>query len=144
MKRESRWDNQKQLISRIANITTRVLPDGEGVALRFINREVENSTSLDSDAIGKIMDPMPWQPGGDTPIGTNLRSKILQKLVYDKIEAKTFDRPILVSIITDGMPEPEDKSTLVNAIVECGQKLDASSLPRDSTCSLFSSLRFLV
>jgi hypothetical protein len=140
MKREGRWDNQKKLISRIANITTRILPEGEGVALRFINREVQNSTNLTLEEIGKIMDPMPWQPGGNTEIGTYLRSRILEPLVYNKIATKNLDRPLLISVMTDGMPEPEDKSTLVNTILECGTKLQGAGYPRNSTCLMTNPL----
>lgn len=132
MKREDRWENQKKLIKQITQITTRILPEGEGVALRFINRDVDNASNLTLAEIGKILDPMPWQPGGNTEIGTYLRSKILQPLVYSKIKDKTLERPLLISIITDGMPEPEDKSKLANAIVECGNALQSADYPRES------------
>ncbi|EWG41422.1 hypothetical protein FVEG_03546 [Fusarium verticillioides 7600] len=132
MKREGRWANQKALIGRIAKITTKILPDGEGVALRFINQDIDNSSNLSFDQISSIIQPMSWQPDGDTDIGTNLKRKILEPLVYAKIANKTFDRPLLVSISTDGMPEPENKQELANAIVECGDKLEAANLPRGS------------
>ncbi|KAF5547467.1 transcription factor [Fusarium mexicanum] len=132
MKREGRWANQKALIGRIAKITTKILPDGEGVALRFINQDIDNSSNLTFDQISNIIQPMSWQPNGDTDIGTNLKRKILEPLVYAKIANKTFDRPLLVSISTDGMPEPENKQELANAIVECGNKLEAANLPRGS------------
>ncbi|KAK9413815.1 hypothetical protein SUNI508_11633 [Seiridium unicorne] len=110
-KRDGRWDAQRNLANRIARITTRILPPSEGVALRFINQN-----------IGDIIGSTKW--GGDTPIGTSLRSKILQPLVYDKIQSNVkLDRPLLVSIITDGMPEPEPRNTLVNTIVDCGYRL---------------------
>ncbi|KAF5627446.1 transcription factor [Fusarium sp. NRRL 52700] len=134
MKREGRWANQKALIGRIAKITTKVLPDGEGVALRFINQDINNSSNLTFDQISNIIQPMSWQPNGDTDIGTNLKKKILEPLVYAKIANGTFDRPLLVSISTDGMPEPEDKQELVKAIEECGNRLEAATppLPRGS------------
>ncbi|KAF5568295.1 transcription factor [Fusarium phyllophilum] len=132
MKREGRWANQKALIGRIAKITTKILPDGEGVALRFINQDIDNSSNLSFDQISSIIQPMSWQPNGDTDIGTNLKRKILEPLVYAKIANKTFDRPLLVSISTDGMPEPENKQELADAIVECGNRLEAANLPRGS------------
>ena len=133
MKREGRWEAQKDLIGRITRITTRVLPEDKGVALRFINREVDSSLDLNLERIKNIMDPMPWQPGGDTEIGTYLRSKILQPLVYDKIRTQSLDRPLLVCISTDGMPEPEKKTELSDAILECGRELEKANYPRKST-----------
>ncbi|RFU79619.1 transcription factor [Trichoderma arundinaceum] len=132
MKREGRWESQKELIQRITQVTTLILPDGEGVALRFINRDVNNSTNLTLEGIRDLLQPMTWQPGGDTPIGTNLRSKILQPIVYSKIEDKTLERPLLIIIITDGMPEPEDSSVLVNAILECERKLQENNYPPEN------------
>ncbi|KAF5700687.1 heterokaryon incompatibility protein het-E-1 [Fusarium mundagurra] len=134
MKRQDRWGSQKKLIQRIANITTRILPDGEGVALRFINRDADDSSNLTPEGIAKVIDPMPWQPGGDSHIGTSLKLKVLEPLVYTKIKAKSLERPLLISIMTDGMPEPEPKSTLEDCILECGQMLQDAGYPRESMC----------
>lgn len=129
MKREGRWDSQNQLINRIARVTTRILPEGEGVYMRYINQEIPRSDSLKFEDLLDVVRPLTW--GGDTPIGTNLKSKILEPLVYSKLPGD-LKRPLLVSIITDGMPEPEPRSTLVDAIAECGDKLEAAGLPRES------------
>ncbi|KAJ7055870.1 hypothetical protein C8F01DRAFT_1157959 [Mycena amicta] len=130
MKREGRWDAQVRLVKKIAQITTRILPDGDGVALRFINQNVDNSESLRE--IGSIMDKMSWKPIGDTAIGTNLRSKILEPLVYSKLQPQTLARPLLISVITDGMPGGEKDEAFVEAIKECGEKLKQAGYPRES------------
>lgn len=128
MKREGRWDSQNQLINRIARVTTRILPEGEGVYIRYINQEIPSSDSLKFEELRDVVKPLTW--GGDTPIGTNLKSKVLEPLVYSQLP--DLKRPLLVSIITDGMPDPEPRSTLVDAIAECGDKLEAAGLPRES------------
>ena len=147
MRRENRWQSQKELVERIAKITTRVLPQSEGVALRFINQEVSNSSSLGLDDIGKIFEPpMNWDKEGNTEIGTYLRSKILKPLVYDKLDSvpKKFERPLLISIITDSQPKPEPRATLKNAIVECRRKLDDVNYPRESEYSPMHLCRLLI
>ncbi|OTB16288.1 hypothetical protein K445DRAFT_21926 [Daldinia sp. EC12] len=132
MKHEGRWGNQKDLVNRIAKITTRILPEGEGVALRFINQDIDNSSNLTLQGIGGIIEPMSWQRGGRTPIGTNLRSKILEPLVYSKIRDKSLKRPLLITITTDGIPSSEPDSAFVDAISECGKKLEDAEYPRES------------
>lgn len=127
-----RWDSQKKLVQRITKITTRILPEGEGVALRFINRDLNNSSKLTFEEIGTIMDS--WQPNGDTKIGTHLKSKILEPLVYSKIEEENLERPLLITIITDDMPSSEDPSQLAKAILECGDRLQHAGYPRESAC----------
>jgi hypothetical protein len=132
MRREGRWAAQVQLVKKIARITTRVLPDGEGVALRFINQNVNNSDKLSLLEITNIMEKMSWQTGGNTEIGTYLKSKILEPLVYSQLRQKTLKKPYLISVITDGMPEPEKREAFVEAIKECGIKLQQAGYPRES------------
>ncbi|KAL7934347.1 hypothetical protein V8C35DRAFT_302337 [Trichoderma chlorosporum] len=129
MKREGRWESQKELVQRIAKITTMILPKDEGVTLRFINRDIENSDDLTLERLGSLLKDMDWRPGGDTPIGTNLRSKILQPLVYSKLDAGTLKRPLLIIIMTDGMPEREDRTELEKVILECEKKIKDSGYP---------------
>lgn len=78
------------------------------------------------------MENMTWQNRGETTIGTNLRSKILEPLVYRKLQLKTFARPLLISVISDGDPTIENSGVFVEAIKECGIKLEQAGYPRDS------------
>lgn len=55
MKRDGRWDAQRNLADRIARITTRILHPGEGVALRFMNQDVDNSSNLTFEQIENII-----------------------------------------------------------------------------------------
>ncbi|KAF5319521.1 hypothetical protein D9619_008711 [Psilocybe cf. subviscida] len=132
MRREGRWAAQVQLVNRITRITTRILPEDDGVALRFINQTVNNSDKLNLQAVTSIMEGSSWQPGGNTEIGTYLKSKILEPLIYSQLQLRTLMRPYLISVITDGMPEPERKEAFVEAIKECGDKLQAAGYPRES------------
>jgi hypothetical protein len=134
MKREGRWDAQVQLVNRIARITTRILPDGDGVALRFINQEApDNSQKLSLQAVAKIMKDMKWKDRGDTAIGTYLKSRILEPLIYSQLlQPPTLKTPYLISVITDGMPSQEKDETFVEAIKECGVKLQQAGYPRES------------
>jgi hypothetical protein len=134
MHRSDRWESQKNLVERIAKITTRILPEDYGVALQFINQDVPNSLKLRLNDIENILKSASWAPGGNTEIGTNLRSKILQPMVYDKLDSvpRSLDRPLLISILTDGGPEPESQNMLENVIVECSERLTAAKYPRES------------
>ncbi|KAI1471240.1 uncharacterized protein F4812DRAFT_455352 [Daldinia caldariorum] len=75
---------------------------------------------------------MSWKSGGSTPIGTNLRFKILEPLIYHKIRNKSFKRPLLIFITTDGIPSAEGGSAFADAILECGEKLEEVDYPRKS------------
>jgi Mg-chelatase subunit ChlD len=100
--------------------------------MRYINQQIPNSNSLKFEDLAEVI--MPLTCGGDTPIGTNLKTKVLEPLVYNKLP-NNLKRPVLVFIITDGMPEPEPKSTFVDTIVECGNRLEEANFPRESEFS---------
>jgi hypothetical protein len=121
-----RYADQKELVTRIARVATRIVPDDDaGVYLHFINASGPSS-KLDAAGIQKGLNAV--HPKGGTKIGTNLRSKILEPLVYKTISTTSpngpsFKRPLLICIITDGDPTQEADETLQNAIVECKKTL---------------------
>jgi len=119
MERDHRYENQAQLVDRISRIATKIVPDDCGVDLRFINNNCDKR--LFADEVATTIKEV--RPGGATRIGTHLRSKILDPLVYKAIEEETFKRPVLVCTITDGAPYPEPGDTFKNAIFDCRSKL---------------------
>ncbi|PWY74491.1 hypothetical protein BO94DRAFT_499922 [Aspergillus sclerotioniger CBS 115572] len=129
MKQDQRKEHLNDLTQRITSITTRVVPDNEGIELRFINEKTTPPMSKPSlETIDTIMKHVPFD--GWTEIGTNLRTKVLQDNVYQHLGRNTLKRPVLVSIITDGHPSgphgtPEGIDTLRDVIQECGTKLKA-------------------
>ena len=130
MTQEDRYEYQIQLVTRIARLMTKIVPDDMGdVDLRFINNDAQ--LSMTAGEIQRVMRGIKASRG--TEIGANLRKKILKPLVYDVIdEAKTsaipnpFERPLLVFILTDGHPAPEGQDVLRDEILTCKQKLEAN------------------
>lgn len=131
----SRWDCQKELVKRVTEITTQILPDDEGVVLRFINQNVENSSYLTPQEVNETLERIQCkEKDNHTKIGQSLKAKILRPLVYSKLDAKSLEKPLLISVITDGIPNQEPTSELANAIIDCGDKLEHAGYPRDSAC----------
>lgn len=126
---EDRIGNQRDLVRRIASICTRLVPDDMGVHLRFINAELADANNLRMEDVVKIMDLV--EPNGGTKIGTNLRERILNPCVYNQTK---LARPLFVSIITDGVPNPETPNTLENEIVRCQEFLETNGLPSRCEC----------
>ncbi|KAI1453915.1 hypothetical protein F4805DRAFT_469754 [Annulohypoxylon moriforme] len=127
--REDRMEDQRQLVKRIAAICTKIVPDDLGVHLRFINSQPSDTNDLNTDAIENIMGRV--NPSGRTEIGTRLRERILNPLLYDDDNAGNMRRPILISIITDGVPNGgnEKRSTLQDEITQCQEYLLENGLP---------------
>lgn len=133
-----RYTDQRDLVIRIARVATKLLPrELGGIDLRFINDPTlyqnQDSNSV-AGALGSLY-------GGSTNIGTNLRAKVLDDLVYKVISTgATFKRPLLVCTITDGSPYPENMETFKEAIVECKNKLVAANYDPTSVMFLISQI----
>ena len=123
----SRATSQVQLVKRMARISTRIIPDNEGVDLFFIHGK--GATNAREQVVLQTMEAQDGS-GGGTPVGTELKKKILNPFVYDVINGGgQFQRPLLISILTDGEPTWEDKETLENAIFECTDELRKRGYP---------------
>ncbi|KAF9636424.1 hypothetical protein BFW01_g7320 [Lasiodiplodia theobromae] len=120
----SRQELLRRLVTRMCSIATRLVPDGEGVHLRFINKDQPRTGAYDNLSKDQIDNELKFEPSGGTRIGTELRNKILKPFVFDVFaRGQTLKRPILVIVITDGKPTDDDPDAFKNAIVECGQAL---------------------
>lgn len=117
----SRQELLRRLVTRMCSIATRLVPDGDGVYLRFINKDQPRTGALSK---GQIDDALKFEPSGGTPIGTELRNRILKPFLFDVFaRGQTLKRPILIIVITDGCPKNEAPDTFKNAIVECSRAL---------------------
>jgi len=123
MNSQGRFENQRHLVSRIARVATKIVPDKfQHVPLRFINSNILSSFTSDTiDEVLKSSAPM----NGGTKIGTNLRNKILNPLVYDVLNQPggRLERPFLVCAITDGVPNIEARDTFKMEIANCREFL---------------------
>jgi hypothetical protein len=121
MREENRWPKQTELATRIANIVTSI-PGNKGVYFRFINKATADADNLDSNSVSSRLRAN--APNGSTPIGTQLREKILKPLVYSVLDAgKQLKHAYLIMIITDGCPWDEPNDQLRVSILECGKRL---------------------
>jgi len=103
-----RIDAMIDVSRRITEIATHLVPDDEGVEIRFLN---SNNKEHDlykkygkvktTDAAAKMVAEANYS--GGTKLGTILRDVILKPYVYEYLEkGHTLERPLLISIITDG------------------------------------------
>lgn len=104
--RTTRLQSQRQLVSRITKVATKLLPDDAVVKVRFINNSFNNDVT--ASGVDAVMASV--RTSGSTPLGNNLVKKIMQPFVYDKISNPQFEfeQPLLVCVITDGSPDRGD------------------------------------
>ena len=56
------------------------------------------------------------QFNGMTPLGTSLNQKVIQPFLFNGIQQRILQKPILVIVITDGEPTGEPRNTVAQAI----------------------------
>ncbi|KAI0102605.1 hypothetical protein GGR51DRAFT_527057 [Nemania sp. FL0031] len=135
---ENRMDAQRTLVKRMASIATRLVPDGHGAHLRFINKKTPTLNDLKES---QIDEKMKFSPSGGTQIGTQLEQQILKPYIYDVLDSgNTLDRPYLILTITDGSPNNEDPKAFRNAVVKCGQRLTDRQYEQEAVTFLVSQV----
>ncbi|KAJ3559584.1 hypothetical protein NM688_g259 [Phlebia brevispora] len=121
MQTGTRYKDQRDIAGWIARIATKLVPSNLGVELRFINSRV--ASNVNATKIGDVMGGV--EPDGSTRLGTGLRTKVLQPLVYDILDHPSLrlQRPLLIHVLIDGQPDSEPMSEFKDAIVECRRRL---------------------
>jgi hypothetical protein len=112
----------KLILERVASVTT--LFDDDGISLRFMNAQyqlsmLENIRS--EQQIDSLMRSVQFK--GLTPMGTELRSKVIDGIVVPKIRQGQYRKPTLVIIITDGQPAGEAPNTVNETIKYAAQEV---------------------
>lgn len=106
MRDDKRFEVLVQALERVAEINATINP--EGLSMRFLNyprwREYQVPWRLDGiqDALKmrEILDANLWK--GGTELGGMLLEKVLEPLVFEKARQNKLNKPVLISIITDG------------------------------------------
>jgi hypothetical protein len=159
--------NLKVTLERITRIALSMDLDHSGINIRFLNYEEDQSGDYDHmenlDQIREKVDNVFTRRKGDTKLGTRLHDKVMKPMVYDKIARRTFRKPLIAVIITDGkvrglesidadvgisttvitnydQPEGEPEGMLQNAIRHCREVLDSKNYSRASVIFVLSQV----
>ncbi|KAJ3100251.1 hypothetical protein HDU97_002387 [Phlyctochytrium planicorne] len=133
----TRIDDLKVILERTVEIST--LFDTDGISLRFMNYDLPGKSGDNIRSpfnIGSLLSTIPFRY--TTPLGTELKSKILNPMVRDRLRRGEFVKPCLVIIITDGEPHPEPRWTVREVILEMKRELRASGWPEKSVAYQFA------
>lgn len=108
----SRIDDLKLVLQRVSYAAS--LFDEDGVQIRFLNSTVEGNGIRTEQQVQGLMSQVKFS--GLTPVGTKLKSKILDPLVMGPAQAGQLRKPVLVITVTDGQPAGEDRNELAKNI----------------------------
>lgn len=127
-------DDLKLILSRVVDITS--LFDDDGLSIRFFNNNLEfDGIKSEQEALNALSQV---NYTGGTPIGRNLVSKILQPMVYDKARDNQFQKPLMIYIITDGVPD--NKTELKENIKRCKDWLSQTMYGKSAVSIMFAQV----
>ncbi|KAF2666724.1 hypothetical protein BT63DRAFT_376145, partial [Microthyrium microscopicum] len=103
------------ILDRVASTATNF--DEDGISIRFMNANypqnvLENIRS--EQQIGQLMETVQYK--GLTPMGTELRKKVVDGIILSKVRDRRYTKPHLVICITDGQPAGEAQNTVTDTI----------------------------
>jgi hypothetical protein len=103
------------ILERVASTAT--VFDEDGISIRFMNanyqvNQLENIRS--EQQINILMETVQYK--GLTPMGTELRKKVIDGIIMQKLRDRRYTKPHLVIVITDGQPAGEAQSTVFDTI----------------------------
>lgn len=113
-----RIDDLKLIVSRVAEIAA--LFDEDGISVRFINSEIEGNNIRSAAEVHSLIGRITFT--GGTPLGEKLDSRVLVPFVHNALARRTFRKPVVVFIITDGEPSSKQavRASLSRAAAACG------------------------
>lgn len=107
-----RIDDLKLILQRVAFAAS--LFDDDGIQVRFMNSN-EQGNHIRSDAeVQGLMQRIQFK--GLTPMGTQLRQKVIDPLVVQPARSGALRKPVLVITITDGQPAGEPQGAVFDTI----------------------------
>ncbi|KAF3314865.1 hypothetical protein TWF173_004392 [Orbilia oligospora] len=109
----------KLILERVAFAAT--LFDHDGISLRFMNNDLARNNITQPQEIEQIISQVQFK--GLTPMGTSLKSKVLDPLVLAPARSNGLQKPILVITITDGQPAGEPESAVQDAVKSTSDEL---------------------
>ena len=118
-----RMDALKGTIKQVAKIAISLKETSQhdgGISIRFLNNENDSHMNNICTVTDVEQALSGVYPCGATELGTQLKRKVLVPFIVNVLEKsrKKLERPLLVTIITDGDPCGEDRDTLKNTILD--------------------------
>ncbi|KAB8291736.1 hypothetical protein EYC80_006532 [Monilinia laxa] len=101
----SRIDDMKLVLGRAAYAGS--LFDADGIEVRFINSDVNGNNIRSEPEVEALVQRVNFK--GLTPLGAQLRNKVVEPLIMNKARANALQKPVLVIVITDGQPDNQDE-----------------------------------
>ncbi|KAJ5653096.1 transcription factor RfeF [Penicillium lividum] len=107
-----RKDQLRQILAIVA--TAAATFDEDGISVRFMNSSESGDGIRSANDVEALVARVRFS--GLTPLGTGLKSKVIEPMIVGPARSGRLDKPVLVITITDGQPAGEPHSSVSDAI----------------------------
>lgn len=138
---DEQWNESTEKINDLKLILSRVVDimclfDDDGLSLRFFNCSYEfDNIANEQDAMNALTKV---HYNGGTPLGRNMVTKIFEPFVYSKARENQLNKPVMVYVITDGVPD--NKSDVRDNIYKCKEWLKQTSYGKSAVNIMFAQV----
>ena len=96
---QERSDQLRDICANIVDVEA-IYENTASVRIEFLNGPPRGDQVSNADEARELIENI--RNAGKTPLGTQLKLKILDRFVYPKLEEEGTFHPILICVITDG------------------------------------------
>jgi hypothetical protein len=114
----------KVILARVAYAAS--MFDANGIEVRFMNSNIEGNRVTTEQDVENLVAQVQFK--GLTPMGTQLKNKVIEPLVMQPARTGRLTKPVLVISITDGQPAGEPPNSLFDAVKNASSEL--AQMPR--------------
>lgn len=107
-----RKDQLRQILGIVATAASTF--DQDGISIRFMNSAEQGDGIRDAEDVTRLVSRVRFS--GLTPLGTSLKSKVVDPMVVGPARANRLEKPVLVITITDGQPAGEPHGAVGDVI----------------------------
>ncbi|KAL2835125.1 hypothetical protein BDW59DRAFT_137159 [Aspergillus cavernicola] len=131
-----RKEQLKQIIGIVATVASTF--DEDGINIRFMNNDFVQNGIRNAQEVEQIISNIRFS--GMTPLGSSLRSKVLEPLVVGPARAGRLQKPVLVITITDGQPAGEPLDSVAQGIRFAADEVSRTPHGRGAVAFQFSQV----
>ncbi|KAL4752887.1 hypothetical protein BDW72DRAFT_52454 [Aspergillus terricola var. indicus] len=131
-----RKEQLKQILGIVATIASTF--DEDGISLRFMNNDFMQNNIRSAQDVEQIISNIRFS--GMTPLGSALRSKVLDPMIVAPARAGRLQKPVLVITITDGQPAGEPLDSVAQGIRYAVDEVSRSPFGRGAVAFQFSQV----
>ncbi|KAJ5596419.1 hypothetical protein N7450_002877 [Penicillium hetheringtonii] len=131
-----RKDQLRQILGLVATAASTF--DQDGISVRFMNSTESGDGIRNAEDVNQLVSRVRF--AGLTPLGTNLRNKVIEPMIVGPARANRLDKPVLVITITDGQPAGEPHGTVGDAIRYAVEETSRTRYGRGAVAFQFSQV----